>query len=80
LKQRKPAGAAEKKFTVEQLVNTLSESPALSGLQLKLRVARKLKCSDRTAYRLFDEAIEVGAVSRKGLKHYEINKDWKPSE
>lgn len=80
LKQRKPAGAAEKKFTVEQLVNALSGTEALSGLQLKLRIARKLKCSDRTAYRLFDEAIEVGAVSRKDLKHYEINKDWKPSE
>src|SRR5262249_29250884 len=48
LKQRNK-GAAEKQFTVEQLVKALADSPPLLATEFKGRIERKLKASGRTA-------------------------------
>ena len=78
LKQRKPAGAAEKKFTIEKLVKAMADSPPLLGNQFVKRAARKLDCSDRTAWRLLDEGQEVNAVLFENDK-WKVNLEWEPT-
>jgi hypothetical protein len=72
-----PRGAAAKKFTVEQFIEELMGSPPLNATQLIVRATRKLKCSQRTAYQLFDEAKEKGAVINTD-KTWKIDEKWKP--
>jgi len=77
LKQRKPAGAAEKQFTIQDDLIPLLRAP-LTPADLKKAACNRM--SPATFYRLQKEAWADEAIIETTDGKIEVNPEWKPSD